>query len=135
MGVFDSTVGDSLSPFLIQNLAAVEGVIQQRKEAAAYIPRPLWKIRQDQQECDVQSSQEKKNVYLTPLERARRKNCERFYTYNYMRRNAVDVNLLRELRTNVDFLNPLMGSSTPYLRQLSRDQFGVIRRFMVIKQS
>ncbi|KAH8344662.1 hypothetical protein KR067_002518, partial [Drosophila pandora] len=130
MGIFDNTVGDSLTPFLIRNMAALEAVIQQRNEAAAYIPRPLWKIRQDQHECDVQSIQEKKSVYLTPLERARRKNCERFYTYNYMRRNAVDVNLLRELRTNENFLNPLMGSSTPYLRQLNRDQFDTIRRFM-----
>ncbi|KAH8336190.1 hypothetical protein KR074_010194 [Drosophila pseudoananassae] len=130
MGIFNDTVGDSLSPFFIKNMAAIEGVILQRQEAAAYIPRSLWKIRRDRQDCDVQSIEEKKSVQLTPMERARRKNSERLYTYNYMRRNAVDVALLRELRTNGNLLNPLMGSSTPHLRQLSRDQFDIIAKFL-----
>nr|XP_043068914.1 uncharacterized protein LOC108131907 [Drosophila bipectinata] len=130
MGIFNDTVGDSLSPFFIKNMAAIEGVIREREEAAANIPRPLWKIRRDRPECDVQSIEEKKSIQLTPIERARRKNSERLYTYNYMRRNAVDVALLRELRTNENFLNPLMGSSTPHLRQLTRDQFDIIGRFL-----
>ncbi|KAH8274214.1 hypothetical protein KR018_008233 [Drosophila ironensis] len=128
--VFDNTVGDSVGPFLYNNPEAIKSVDQERKEKAAYVPRPLWKVRRDQQKCDVQSIEEKQRVLLLPLERARRRASERIYTHTYMGRNAADVEMMRRLRCNKDFLNPLMAWNTSHLQQFCNSQYSIICRFM-----
>jgi len=48
-----------------------------------------------------------------------------------MGRNAVDIALLRQLRSDRNFLDPLRILTTPSMRQLSEGQYAIIRRFMV----
>ncbi|XP_001354621.3 uncharacterized protein p-cup [Drosophila pseudoobscura] len=129
-GVFEDTVGATLGPFLQQNSAAIDEVLRRRQELAAFVPRPLWKKLKEQQQCDVQSVLERKTETLTSLERARRRASKSFYNHQYLGRSAVDVALLQQLRSNQIFLNPLMHGTTPYLRQLSGEQYGIVRKFM-----
>ncbi|XP_034665619.1 uncharacterized protein LOC117899598 isoform X2 [Drosophila subobscura] len=134
MGVFEDTVGATLGPFLQQNRSAIDEVLRRRKELAAFVPRPLWKTLLEQQKCDVQSVLDKKIETLTSLERARRNASKNFYNHQYLGKSAVDVALLQQLRSNEIFLNPLSHGTTPYLRQLSGEQYGIVRKFMVRKQ-
>ncbi|KAH8238551.1 hypothetical protein KR032_009704, partial [Drosophila birchii] len=132
LAVFNNTVGESLHPFLQQNARTMGEAHRQRQELIDHVPRPLWKVLRDRDECDVQSVPDRPPVWLTPLERARRRHNETQYTHTYMgHHSTVDVMLLRELRKNVNFLDPLKLQSTPYLRHLSAERYAVVRRFMV----
>ncbi|XP_022208696.1 uncharacterized protein LOC111065046 isoform X2 [Drosophila obscura] len=133
MGVFEDTVGETLGPFMQQNSGAIDEVLRRRQELAAFVPRPLWKTLQEQQKCDVQSVIDMKIETLTSLERSRRRASKSFYNHQYLGRSAADVALLHQLRSNQIFLNPLMHGTTPYLRQLSGEQYGIVRKFMVRK--
>ncbi|BFG01810.1 uncharacterized protein DMAD_01474 [Drosophila madeirensis] len=130
MGVFEDTVGGTLGPFLQQNRSAIDEVLRRRKELAAFVPRPLWKTLLEQQTCDVQSVLDKKIETLTSLERARRNASKNLYNHQHLGKSAVDVALLQQLRSSEIFLNPLSHGTTPYLRQLSGEQYGIVRKFM-----
>ncbi|XP_017112673.1 uncharacterized protein LOC108136186 [Drosophila elegans] len=130
LGVFDDTLGESLRPFMQQHCDVLGEVARRRKELAAQVPRPLWKEMRERGQCDVQSVLVKAPEQLTPLEKARRRLSERLYNYNYMGRSADDVALLRHLRSDRNFLDPLRLMTTPPLRQLSEEQYTIVRRFM-----
>ncbi|XP_016979916.1 outer dynein arm-docking complex subunit 4 [Drosophila rhopaloa] len=130
LGVFEDTLGESLVPFMQQHRGVLEEVSRRQKEQAAHVPRLLRKELRDRQQCDVQSVLVKEPERLTPLERAHRRLSERLYNYNCMGRSAVDVALLRRLRSDRNFLDPLRLSTTPPGRQLSEEQYTIVRRFM-----
>ncbi|KAH8356151.1 hypothetical protein KR200_002447, partial [Drosophila serrata] len=130
LAVFDDTVGESLPPFLQRNARIMEEAARHRQELANHVSRPLWKVLLEREECDVQSIPEVPPISLTPLERARRRRNETRYTDTYLWHSTVDVVLLRQLRKDLNFLNPHKLRSTPYLRHLSGDRYAVIRRFL-----
>lgn len=131
LAVFEDTVGESLAPFLQQNRRGVEEAVRHRQSLDARVPRPLWKDLLERQECDVLSVLERQVVSPMPLERARRRENENNYNHTYMGHSAVDVALLRQLRNDQDLLDPHRLRTTPHLRQLGTERYGVVRRFMV----
>ncbi|XP_068159052.1 uncharacterized protein p-cup isoform X1 [Drosophila tropicalis] len=128
--VFNHTVGDSLNWFFKRNFALIQEIDRRRKTLAAFVPRPLWKDMKEQNKCDVQSVIDKPTVYLTPLEKARRRVCQNVFNYQYLGRSAKDVAILRELQENPNFLNPHLRETTPFLRQFSAEQYKTVRKFM-----
>ncbi|KAH8354773.1 hypothetical protein KR084_007387, partial [Drosophila pseudotakahashii] len=130
LDVFEDTLGESLRPFMHEHSGVLEEVSRRQKELAAHDPRLLWKTLRERRQCDVQSVLVKQPAQLTPLEKARRRSSERLYNYNYMGRSAVDIALLRQLRSDKNLLDPLRIQTTPSMRQLSEEQYAIVRRFM-----
>ncbi|XP_026837826.1 uncharacterized protein LOC6550069 isoform X2 [Drosophila erecta] len=130
LSVFEDTLGESLRPFMQQHSGVLEQVNRRQKELAAHVSRPLWKALRDRRQCDVQSVLVKERPQLTSLEKARRRASERLYNYNYLGRSAVDVALLRQLRGDRGFLDPLRLVTTPPMRKLAEEQFTIVRRLM-----
>lgn len=114
-----------------QHRDVLEQINRRQKELAAHVSRPLWKKLRDQQQCDVQSIIIKERPQLTLLEKARRRASESLYNHNYLGRSAVDIALLRQLRSDRNFLDPLRLATTPPMRKLTRRQFTIVRRLMV----
>ncbi|EDX02612.1 uncharacterized protein LOC6525682 isoform X1 [Drosophila yakuba] len=135
LAVFEDTLGESLRPFMQQHSGVLQQISRRQKELAAHVSRPLWKTLRDRRQCDVQSILIKERPQLTSLEKARRRASESLYNYHYLGRSAVDVALLRQLRSDRNFLNPLRLITTPPLRRLAEEQFTTVRRFMKMLQA
>ncbi|XP_017067321.1 uncharacterized protein LOC108105339 [Drosophila eugracilis] len=135
LSVLEDTLGESLRPFMQQHIGVFEEVSRREKELDVSETRPLWKTLRDRQHCDVQSVLDKETVQWTPLQKARQQASERLYSYNYMGRSAIDVALLRQLRSDSNFLDPLRIATTPTMRQMGEEQYSIVRRFMKMMQA
>ncbi|XP_037725486.1 uncharacterized protein LOC119557021 [Drosophila subpulchrella] len=135
LDVFEDTLGESLRPFMHQHSGVLEEVSRRQKKLSAHHSSPPWKTLRDGRQCDVQSVHVREPVHWTPLEKARQRANQSLYNHNYMGRNAVDIALLRQLRSDRNFLDPLRIWTTPSMRQLSEGQYAIIRRFMKMLQA
>ncbi|XP_017853387.1 uncharacterized protein LOC108607224 isoform X2 [Drosophila busckii] len=128
------SVGESLNTFLLRNWPVVAQVAQQRLRDAETTTesQTMWEQLKNKTLCDVESVQEKESLSLSPLEQARRRNTEYIYNYTYMRNSAADITLLRQLRSDKNFLNPLQPAQTPQMYQYTTEQYTNIRKFMKI---
>ncbi|KAH8303207.1 uncharacterized protein r-cup [Drosophila kikkawai] len=100
----DST-GDSLTKFYMEHSTAMPGFYEHKRDQLVKADkRPLWKIRQDNQECDVQSYIDRKEVLLSPLESERRFRKTKNFYQNYLGRNWTDFIFMKTLRDNPQLL-------------------------------
>ncbi|XP_030379660.1 uncharacterized protein LOC115627905 [Scaptodrosophila lebanonensis] len=130
LSVFNDALGETLGPFMHENMGAIQEVVRQRRAAESFVQRPLWKVLKEQNRCDVQSIMDKEVTYISPLERARRRLYNNVFNYQYLGRSAYDVALLRTLRSDQNFVNPLLRESAPILRDLSINNYATVRKFM-----
>lgn len=129
--MLEDTVGSALNPFVRENWPFILDVARQRPATMELMSRPQWQQRQKQQECDVESILDKPNVLLSPMERARRRAAESLYNHHCLGNSAADVNMLRTLPNDSNFLNPINREGVRELSKLVAGSFGIVRKFMV----
>lgn len=130
LAVLEESLGSSLNPFLLENWPFITELTRQRRKTVAFMPRPLWQQLRENQECDVESIIDKKKISLPPLERARRRIAENVYNHHYMGSSANDVEMLRQLRNDKNFLNPSYPMMTFNMSEYSSEQYTIVRKFM-----
>lgn len=131
LSVLEDSLGPPLNPFILEHWPFMSALARQRPASVAFMPRPLWQQLQETATCDVESIIEKPKVLISPMERARRRADDNLYNHHYMGISARDIQLLRQLRTDRNLLNPLYPSATPALSELICDNFSIVRKFVV----
>lgn len=129
--MIEDTVGTRLNPFMLENWPFIIEVARQRPVAMTLMSRPQWEQRQTQYDCDVESILDKPNVLISPIERARRRAADSLYNQHCLGASAIDVTMLRQLRNDCNFLNPINRKGVRELSELVAGNFGTVRKFMV----
>uniref|UniRef100_W8AVF9 Uncharacterized protein n=1 Tax=Ceratitis capitata TaxID=7213 RepID=W8AVF9_CERCA len=132
---FNDTVGDTLSPFILRNEKIFADVLAYLERENFVDPRPLWKILNEQNKCDVLSILEKEEVLLSPREVARRERAFRVFNQIYYNKSWIDVLFLKSLRENPNLLLPQYKISTPFLRNLVNTKYDVVKKFLKMLQA
>ncbi|KAH8416393.1 hypothetical protein KR222_001400, partial [Zaprionus bogoriensis] len=130
LSVLEYTLGKALNPFMLENWPFMTEVARRRPVSVAFMPRPLWQQLREKQDCDVESLIHKRKIILSPMERARRQKADDLYNHHYLGIGASDVIMLRHLRNDQNFLNPLSRDSTPQMSKIVSENFTIVRKFM-----
>ncbi|XP_064551354.1 uncharacterized protein wa-cup isoform X2 [Drosophila montana] len=120
LSVVNGNMYDALSD---ETAPAVHRLID--KMTSGLSKRPTY-VKPD---CDVLSILEKKEEFLSPLEKKRRE--RRFKTYNqaYLHKSWMDVSFLKRLRENPNLLLKESVESAQYLKTLANENYKTIRTF------
>ncbi|EDV92413.1 outer dynein arm-docking complex subunit 4 [Drosophila grimshawi] len=129
IGVLEDTLGDSLHSFLLDTWPLIMEAAHVHRTSVTFMPRPLWQQLSNNNGCDLDSVVNKEKPLLSPLEKARRQVDENVYNYHYLSKAANDATLLHQLKNDHNLLNPLLRESTPYLAQLTTEQYRIVRKF------
>ncbi|KAH8287064.1 hypothetical protein KR054_001745 [Drosophila jambulina] len=102
---FKDSTGDSLTKFYMEHWTEMPGFYEhKRDELEKADKRPLWKIRQERKECDVQSFIDRKEELISPMETERRCRKTKNFYQNYLGRNWTDFIFMKTLRSNPQLL-------------------------------
>ncbi|XP_016937300.3 uncharacterized protein r-cup [Drosophila suzukii] len=113
-GNLKDCTGFSLANFFMEHSSQLPGFYDhQQEETQKSDKRPLWKILKERNECDVQSSIDRKEEMLSPLEMERRRRKTKIYYQNYLGRNWTDFIFLKTLRRNPNILLENNFGSSP----------------------
>ncbi|XP_001359766.2 uncharacterized protein wa-cup [Drosophila pseudoobscura] len=102
---FKEMLSDETSP-------AVQRLIRRMITDQARQPKPVA------DDCDVVSILEVPEVFVSPLEQARRKRCFNIYNQTYLDKCWLDMAYLKDLRGNPNVLPKHSKKSSPYLKNL-----------------
>lgn len=105
-------------------------VARSRRTSVAFTAQPLWQLSENV-ECDVESQIAKEKTVYSPLDRARYRMSQNVYNNHYLHRSSADVNMLQQLKSNINFSHLLSHNSMPYLTELLTNQYAIVQKFMV----
>ncbi|XP_023166580.2 uncharacterized protein LOC111596540 isoform X2 [Drosophila hydei] len=128
--VLEDSLGDALHPFLLNNWPLIMEVARSRRTSVAFTAQPLWQLSENV-ECDVESQIAKEKTVYSPLDRARYRMSQNVYNNHYLHRSSADVNMLQQLKSNINFSHLLSHNSMPYLTELLTDQYAIVQKFMM----
>ncbi|XP_017125592.1 uncharacterized protein LOC108144954 [Drosophila elegans] len=128
--------GYSLANFFMEHSTQLPGFYEQKQEELRKADkRPLWKILKEREECDVQSTIDRKAEMLSPLEEERRRRKTKIYHQNYLGRNWTDFIFLKTLRRNHNCLLDHNFGSSPARTEYLESSFQRLRIFTKMLQA
>ncbi|XP_017868422.1 PREDICTED: uncharacterized protein LOC108617211 [Drosophila arizonae] len=128
--VIRDVTGKALSLFYLRNQKLVRHVSELIRASEIVDDRPKWKILKEQGKCDIQSIPDEEEIFLSPLEIARRKRAFNVIHQTYLNESWYDVLFLKNLRTNPSLLLRQCKNSRQFLETLVNKQYDVVRRFI-----
>ncbi|XP_041451047.1 uncharacterized protein LOC111074211 [Drosophila obscura] len=108
---------------------AIQRLISRMQRHRASQPKPV------KDDCDVVSILEIPEVFVSPLEQARRKRCFNIYNQTYLDKCWVDMAYLKKLRGNPNVLPQQAKKSTPYLKGLMDSHYASARTLTKMLQA
>ncbi|TDG40844.1 hypothetical protein AWZ03_012726 [Drosophila navojoa] len=135
-GNFQDSVGASLGPFFLKNLARLTRIYEVTLRPERMRPtNTRWRALKDLNECDVNSHKERKSIRISPMETARRKRKMKIYNQNYLNGSWIDVAFLKALRHNPIVLMDKYYKSAKERREYLNNSYACTKRFIKMLHS